>query len=85
MSDYTYVQWNISETIPQSSGSITDEPLDVVILTNLKPSTSADLNFISGYICEKQPHLSHRTRSQEEENHKRLKNSTEKLKHRRLG
>lgn len=81
MSNNTYMQWNISETVPQSSGSITDEPLGVMTLTNLKPSTSADLNFISGYICGKQPHFSNRNRNQEEENHKRLKNSTEKHKH----
>ena len=80
MSNNTYMQWNISETIPQSSGSMTDEPLGVMTLTNLKPSTSADLNFIRGYICGKQPHLSNRTRNQEEENHKRLKNSAEKHK-----
>ena len=85
MSNNTYMQWNISGTVPQFSGSMTDEPLGVVTLTNLKTSTSADLNFISGYICGKEPHLSHRTSSQEEENHKRLKSSTEKLKHSRLG
>lgn len=47
-----------------------DEAVAVMFLRDLEPSTSADLNFISGSICGKQPHLLHGTRSQEEENHK---------------
>lgn len=57
-------------TVPQSSGSRVDEAVAVMFLRDLEPSTSADLNFISGSICGKQPHLLHGTRSQEEENHK---------------
>lgn len=63
-----------------------DEAVAVVMsLRDLELSTSADLNFISGYICEKQPHLLHRTKSQENENYKRQKNSTENFKPRRVG
>jgi hypothetical protein len=38
-----------------------DEAVGVVALSNMRVSTFTAPNFISSYICGKQPYLSHRT------------------------